>query len=114
MTVFTFKSVDSPSFNTGNLLDDVVFTKAYKLTYDKNSADASGKVPSDETAGTTKQAKTRATGKSKTTGTVKTVADDTSNLPDHLVNGDFSVNYKDQWLTGGWNLQPTSLPTASI
>ena len=103
VTVFTFKSVDSPSFNTGNLLDDVVFTKAYKLTYDKNSADASGKVPSDETAGTTKQAKTRATGKSKTTGTVKTVADDTSNLPDHLVNGDFSVNYKDQWLTGGWN-----------
>ena len=102
-TRFTFKSVDSPSFNTGNLLDDVVFTKAYKLTYDKNSADASGKVPSDETAGTTKQAKTRATGKSKTTGTVKTVADDTSNLPDHLVNGDFSVNYKDQWLTGGWN-----------
>ncbi|WP_288549459.1 InlB B-repeat-containing protein [uncultured Bifidobacterium sp.] len=103
VTVFTFKSVDSPSFNTGNLLDDVVFTKAYKLTYDKNSADASGKVPSDETAGTTKQAKTLATGKSKTTGTVKTVADDTSNLPDHLVNGDFSVNYKDQWLTGGWN-----------
>ena len=78
VTVFTFKSVDSPSFNTGNLLDDVVFTKAYKLTYDKNSADASGKVPSDETAGTTKQAKTRATGKSKTTGTVKTVADDDS------------------------------------
>ena len=103
VTVFTFKSVDSPSFNTGNLLDDVVFTKAYKLTYDKNSADASGKVPSDEAAGTTKQAKTLATGKSKTTGTVKTVADDTSNLPDHLVNGDFSVNYKDQWLTGGWN-----------
>lgn len=79
------------------------YLTAYPLTYDKNSADASGKVPSDETAGTTKQAKTRATGKSKTTGTVKTVADDTSNLPDHLVNGDFSVNYKDQWLTGGWN-----------
>ncbi|MBV3434340.1 InlB B-repeat-containing protein [Bifidobacterium adolescentis] len=103
VTSFTFKSVDAKAFNLGNLLDDIVFDKAYKLTYDKNSADASGKVPSDETAGTTKQAKTRATGKSKTTGTVKTVADDTSNLPDHLVNGDFSVNYKDQWLTGGWN-----------
>ena len=102
-TRFTFRSVDSKQLDYGNVLDDVVFTKAYKLTYDKNSADASGKVPSDETAGTTKQAKTRATGKSKTTGTVKTVADDTSNLPDHLVNGDFSVNYKDQWLTGGWN-----------
>lgn len=92
VTVFTFKSVDSPSFNTGNLLDDVVFTKAYKLTYDKNSADASGKVPSDETAGTTKQAKTRATGKSKTTGTVKTVADRTaSGLTVHdLKKGDIA------------------------
>lgn len=79
------------------------YLTAYPLTYDKNASDAAGEVPSDETAGTTKQAKTRATGKSKTTGTVKTVADDTSNLPDHLVNGDFSVNYKDQWLTGGWN-----------
>ncbi|MDB1496921.1 InlB B-repeat-containing protein [Bifidobacterium adolescentis] len=99
VTVFTFKSVDSPSFNTGNLLDDVVFTKAYKLTYDKNSADASGQVPSNQRGkeNTTQPAKT------KTSGIVKTVADDTSNLPDHLVNGDFSVNYKDQWLTGGWN-----------
>ena len=99
VTVFTFKSVDSPSFNTGNLLDDVFFTKAYKLTYDKNSADASGQVPSNQRGkeNTTQPAKT------KTSGIVKTVADDTSNLPDHLVNGDFSVNYKDQWLTGGWN-----------
>lgn len=103
VTRFAFRSVEGYSAWDGNLLDDISFSKAYKLTYDKNSADASGKVPSDETAGTTKQAKTRATGKSKTTGTVKTVADDTSNLPDHLVNGDFSVNYKDQWLTGGWN-----------
>ena len=100
VTVFTFKSVDSPSFNTGNLLDDVVFTKAYKLTYDKNSADASGQVPSNQRGkeNTTQPAKT------KTSGTVKTVADDTSNLPDHLVNGDFSVNYHDQWKDsfGGW------------
>ena len=99
VTVFTFKSVDSPSFNTGNLLDDVVFTKAYKLTYDKNSADASGQVPSNQRGkeNTTQPAKT------KTSGTVKTVADTNASLPDHLVNGDFSVNYKDQWLTGGWN-----------
>ena len=71
VTVFTFKSVDSPSFNTGNLLDDVVFTKAYKLTYDKNSADASGQVPSNQRGkeNTTQPAKT------KTSGTVKTVAD---------------------------------------
>lgn len=117
VTVFTFKSVDSPSFNTGNLLDDVVFTKAYKLTYDKNSADASGQVPSNQRGkeNTTQPAKT------KTSGTVKTVADTNASLPDHLVNGDFSVNYHDQWKDsfGGWTsidpnagktLHATSLP----
>lgn len=86
VTVFTFKSVDSPSFNTGNLLDDVVFTKAYKLTYDKNSADAYGQVPSDTTANTVKQAK------AKTTGTVRAVADRTaSGLTVHdLKKGDIA------------------------
>ena len=100
VTVFTFKSVDSPSFNTGNLLDDVVFTKAYRLDYDKNSADASGQVPSNQRG----KENTTQPAKSKASGTVKTVADDTSNLPDHLVNGDFSVNYHDQWKDsfGGW------------
>lgn len=120
VTVFTFKSVDSPSFNTGNLLDDVVFTKAYKLTYDKNSADASGQVPSNQRGkeNTTQPAKT------KTSGTVKTVADTNASLPDHLVNGDFSVNYHDQWKDsfGGWTsidpnagktLHATSLPSGS-
>ena len=120
VTVFTFKSVDSPSFNTGNLLDDVVFTKAYKLTYDKNSADASGEVPSNQRGkeNTTQPAKT------KTSGTVKTVADTNASLPDHLVNGDFSVNYHDQWKDsfGGWTsidpnagktLHATSLPNGS-
>ena len=120
VTVFTFKSVDSPSFNTGNLLDDVVFTKAYKLSYDKNSADASGQVPSNQRGreNTTQPAKT------KTSGTVKTVADTNASLPDHLVNGDFSVNYHDQWKDsfGGWTsidpnagktLHATSLPSGS-
>ena len=120
VTVFTFKSVDSPSFNTGNLLDDVAFTKAYKLTYDKNSADASGQVPSNQRGkeNTTQPAKT------KTSGTVKTVADTNASLPDHLVNGDFSVNYHDQWKDsfGGWTsidpnagktLHATSLPNGS-
>ena len=120
VTVFTFKSVDSPSFNTGNLLDDVVFTKAYKLTYDKNSADASGQVPSNQRGkeNTTQPAKT------KTSGTVKTVADTNASLPDHLVNGDFSMNYHDQWKDsfGGWTsidpnagktLHATSLPSGS-
>lgn len=63
VTVFTFKSVDSPSYNTGNLLDDVVFTKAYKLTYDRNAADASGQVPSDTTPDTTQTASSKSTGK---------------------------------------------------
>ena len=120
VTVFTFKSVDSPSFNTGNLLDDVVFAKAYKLTYDKNSADASGEVPSNQRGkeNTTQPAKT------KTNGTVKTVADTNASLPEHLVNGDFSVNYHDQWKDsfGGWTsidpnagktLHATSLPNGS-
>ena len=92
VTVFTFKSVDSPSFNTGNLLDDVVFTKAYKLTYDKNAQDASGQVPSDKTANTVKQAK------AKTTGTVRAVADRTaSGLTVHdLKNGEIApVQYGD-------------------
>lgn len=86
VTVFMFKSVDSPSFNTGNLLDDVVFTKAYKLSYDKNANDASGSVPSDETVNTVKQAK------AKTTGTVRAVADRTaSGLTVHdLKKGDIA------------------------
>ena len=120
VTVFMFKNVDSPSYNTGNLLDDVVFTKAYKLTYDKNSADASGQIPSNQRGkeNTTQPAKT------KTNGTVKTVADTNASLPDHLVNGDFSVNYHDQWKDsfGGWTsidpnagktLHATSLPNGS-
>lgn len=72
VTSFTFKSIDSKQYNLGNLLDDIVFDKAYKLTYDANSSDASGQVPSDTTANTVKQAK------AKTSGTVKTVADDDS------------------------------------
>ena len=92
VTVFTFKSVDSPSFNTGNLLDDMVFTKAYKLTYDKNAQDASGQVPSDKTANTVQPAK------AKTTGSVRLAADKTaSGLTVHdLKNGEIApVQYGD-------------------
>lgn len=114
---FTFKSVASAEWYSGNDLDDIEFSRSYKLTYDKNSSDAAGEVPSNQRGkeNTTQPAKT------KTSGTVKTVADDTSNLPDHLVNGDFSVNYHDQWKDsfGGWTsidpnagktLHATSLP----
>lgn len=97
---FTFKSVASAEWYSGNDLDDIEFSRSYKLTYDKNSADASGQVPSNQRG----KENTTQPAKSKASGTVKTVADDTSNLPDHLVNGDFSVNYHDQWKDsfGGW------------
>lgn len=120
VTRFTFKSAQGRDSTRGNFIDDVMFTKAYKLTYDKNSADASGQVPSNQRGkeNTTQPAKT------KTSGTVKTVADTNASLPDHLVNGDFSVNYHDQWKDsfGGWTsidpnagktLHATSLPNGS-
>lgn len=120
VTRFTFKSAQGRDSTRGNFIDDVMFTKAYKLTYDKNSADASGQIPSNQRGkeNTTQPAKT------KTNGTVKTVADTNASLPDHLVNGDFSVNYHDQWKDsfGGWTsidpnagktLHATSLPNGS-
>ena len=69
---FTFKALGSIDGVTGNLIDDVQFKLAYPLSYDKNAQDASGQVPSDKTANTVKQAKTR------TTGTVRAVADRTA------------------------------------
>lgn len=83
---FTFKSLGSIDGISGNLIDDVQFKLAYKLSYDKNANDASGSVPSDETANTVKQAK------AKTTGTVRAVADRTaSGLTVHdLKKGDIA------------------------
>lgn len=82
-TRFGFKAVNYLDPTKGNLLDDVTFACAYKLSYDKNASDATGKIPSDETAGTVRQTKT------KTTGTVKTVADENVRYGS-LANGDFS------------------------
>lgn len=91
-TVFMFKSLEGfkddetrHGNNVGNLVDDIEFSRSYKLTYDKNASDATGKVPSNQ------RGKENAVepAESKTTGNVKTVADNTSNLPDHLVNGTF-------------------------
>ena len=84
-TRFGFKAVNYLDPTKGNLLDDVTFARAYKLSYDKNASDATGKVPSNQ------RGKENAVepAESKTTGNVKTVADNTSNLPDHLVNGTF-------------------------
>lgn len=82
-TRFGFKAVNYLDPTKGNLLDDVTFTRAYKLSYDKNASDATGKVPSDETADTVRQTKAR------TTETVKTVADENVRYGS-LANGDFS------------------------
>ena len=91
-TVFMFKSLEGfkddetlSGNNVGNLVDDIEFSRSYKLTYDKNASDATGKVPSNQ------RGKENAVepAESKTTGNVKTVADNTANLPDHLVNGTF-------------------------
>ena len=94
VTSFTFKSVDAKAYNLGNLLDDIVFDKAYRLSYDKNATDANGSVPSDETAGTVKQAK------AGTTGALRLASDDdvaayaASNLPKQLVNSDFDHDWQ--------------------
>ena len=117
---FTFRSVGSRNLDHGNLLDDIVFDKAYRLSYDKNSTAAAGEVPSNQRG----KENTVQPAKTKTSGTVKTVADTNASLPDHLVNGDFSVNYHDQWKDsfGGWTsidpnagktLHATSLPNGS-
>lgn len=91
-TVFMFKSLEGfkddetrHGNNVGNLVDDIEFSRSYKLTYDKNASDATGKVPSNQRG----KENTVQPAESKTTGNVKTVADNTSNLPDHLVNGTF-------------------------
>ena len=107
VTSFTFKSVDSKQYNLGNLLDDIVFDKAYRLSYDKNATDANGSVPSDETAGTVKQAK------AGTTGAVRLASDDdvatyaASNLPKQIVNSDFDHDWQNivsqSKMTGKYN-----------
>lgn len=119
----SFKQVNHPVNNAWSAIAIGVYMPyltAYPLTYDKNSSDASGQVPSNQRGkeNTTQPAKT------KTNGTVKTVADTNASLPEHLVNGDFSVNYHDQWKDsfGGWTsidpnagktLHATSLPNGS-
>ena len=100
-TVFMFKSLEGfkedetlPGNNIGNLVDDIEFSRSYRLTYDANSSDASGQVPSDTAANTVKQAK------SKTNGSVRLAADDdvaeyaANGLPKQIMNGDFDHNWR--------------------
>ena len=117
VSTFTFKSLNEAKPDMGNLIDNLTFKIAYRLSYDSNGGtkakasqissmtegkasetdgkvktvtdDAAGSIPSNENAGAVKQAK------SKTNGSVRLAADDdvaeyaANGLPDHLVNGDF-------------------------
>lgn len=87
VSTFTFKSLDEAKLDMGNLIDNLTFKIAYRLSYDSNGG----------TKAKASQISSRAEGKaSETDGKVKTVADDaatvantTNTLPDHLVNGSF-------------------------
>ena len=67
VTRFTFKSVSSINNVYGNILDDLSFTKAYRLGYDGNGG--TGQVPSRTETGRTE------TAASGTDGTVRLAAD---------------------------------------
>ena len=67
VTRFTFKSVSSSNNVNGNILDDLSFTKAYRLGYDSNGG--TGQVPSRTETGRTE------TAASGTDGTVRLAAD---------------------------------------
>lgn len=120
-TRFTFRSIDAKQLDRGNVLDDIVFDKAYRLSYDKNASDASGQVPSNERG----RENTVQPAKAKTTGTVKTVADENvrygslaktngsvrlaadddvaeyaaNGLPEQIVNGGFDHPSIPSWTT---------------
>lgn len=91
-TRFTFRSVAAESMDRGNLLDDIVFDKAYRLNYDKNASDASGQVPSNERG----RENTVKPAKAKTTGSVRLAADKTaSGLTVHdLEMNDVPADYR--------------------
>ena len=103
-TVFMFKSLEAfkeeetlSRNNVGHLVDDFELSRSYKLTYDANSSDASGQVPSDTAANTVKQAK------SKTNGSVRLAADDdvaeyaANGLPKQIANGGFDYPSVPSW-----------------
>ena len=80
VTRFTFRSVRDSNGQgldftaEGNCVDDLSFDKAYKLSYDKNSSDATGSVPSNQYG----KENTVQPAKSKTTGNVGLAADKTA------------------------------------
>ena len=97
VTRFTFKSLDAynnPYYHNfyGNELDDIVFDKAYRLDYDKNSTDATGSVPSNQRG----KENTVQPAKAKTQGSVGLAADKTaSGLTVHdLEMNDVPADYR--------------------
>lgn len=95
-TRFTFKSIDSKQLDYGNVLDDIVFDKAYRLDYDKNASDATGEVPSNQRG----RENTTQPAKDKTSGTVRLASDDdvveyaANGLPKQIMNGDFDHDWR--------------------
>ena len=93
---FTFKSVASAEWYSGNDLDDIEFSRSYKLTYDKNSSDAAGEVPSNQRG----KENTTQPAKDKTSGTVRLASDDdvveyaVNGLPKQIMNGDFDHDWR--------------------
>lgn len=79
-TRFTFRSVRDSNGQgldftaEGNCVDDLSFDKAYKLSYDKNSSDATGSVPSNQYG----KENTVQPAKSKTAGSVELAANKTA------------------------------------
>lgn len=108
-TRFTFKSIDAKQLDRGNVLDDIVFDKAYRLDYDKNASDATGEVPSNQRG----RENTTQPAKDKTSGSVKLVADDdvaeyaANGLPKQIMNGDFDHDWRNivgqSKMTGKYN-----------
>lgn len=106
---FTFKSVASAEWYSGNDLDDIEFSRSYKLTYDKNSSDAAGEVPSNQRG----KANTVQPAKDKTSGTVRLASDDdvveyaANGLPKQIVNSDFDHDWQNivsqSKMTGKYN-----------
>lgn len=103
---FTFKSVASAEWYSGNDLDDIEFSRSYRLTYDKNASDAAGRVPSNQRG----KENTVQPAKARTDGTVKLVDDAatrSSNLPKQLVNSDFDHDWRNivgqSKMTGKYN-----------
>lgn len=106
---FTFKSIASAEWYSGNDLDDIEFSRSYKLTYDKNSSDAAGEVPSNQRG----KENTTQPAKDKTSGTVRLASDDdvveyaANGLPKQIVNSDFDHDWQNivsqSKMTGKYN-----------